>query len=886
MVLTPPRTSPFRNFFSLFCFETSLVEEREELMVSPDSENENKNPCLRTAHFLKPISSSLETPLPKLPSQRFSSIEPKDLPLSISFHGWRCRASNWSAWVEKMVVLHESTWKEAGIYEAIVNSTYQIKRNSDLVLGLAEKWCCGTKSFLFSWGEASVTLEDMMILGGFSVLGSPVFTPLEAEESKEAEENLKSARIEIVRSKAKKACPRLWMQRFMDSGNEIEHEAFLSFWLSRYVFTNAHETIREHVFPIAVHLARGTRLALAPAVLASIYRDLCLLKDAITASTKMGKEEVFKLTLWSPFQLVQVWAWERFAELRPKPNPIVKGEQRLVQWHDVSCKVENVRLALELANGSFEWRPYTMQIDNWKQPKFYREKEFCIWTTARLDKELESFVRCLKVCELVGLDCIEQYFPHRVARQFGIDQDIPSCVPQSKDQTPELAWLNYCESLTGVKLYIPSWLYKAGVTARYLKWWNKSVLESKGAAKGLKKSAKKPKGKKQEKSSSGCLGFHQTIESFPGKAEANDPSVSPNCSTKSLKKQGDNINKTTNASGSFSRFPLRKSKSVSQILEEKQVSNNDSMSSSCRRTSMKSAKNLKRKKEVKEKSTSPNVPLGSSKESVQTLKRKDKDEKDSASPGFIKKCMKKSAVRSKGMKEDTPLSASSRFASGSSKKPASVVKDKEEGSSDSAHQVLPLANAKKLPSTVERKKGPSADDPICSVRKFDGKEAEDCLEDNNPTIAEMMRSCKKRRKVKTKDSDDDGNPSGHSQGLSSTIADDEVVKYLEPLAILAEKVIEDESVLRIGETFEGPYKDQREPKIVQEEIVMGESEQTVKDAEDGLPKQPVPEMLSINGVEGECSCYAVDIPGLTLEARISRLEKLVEELKAMRSACK
>ncbi|XVF67843.1 hypothetical protein PTKIN_Ptkin10aG0154100 [Pterospermum kingtungense] len=841
--------------------EKTMVEVREELMVFPTSQNQN--PCSKTAHFLKPIFSSLENQLPKLPSQCLSCLkqpcfEPKALPLSISFHGWRCRAKNWSAWIEKMALLHEPTWRKAGVYEAIMNSTYQIKRNNDLVLGLAEKWCCETKSFVFSWGEASVTLEDIMILGGFSVLGSPVFTPLETEELKEVEESLKSARMEIVRSKAKKACPRLWMQKFMDSGSEFEHEAFLAFWLSRYVFTNAHETIREHVFSIAIHLARGTRLALAPAVLASIYRDLCLLKDGITASTKLGKEEMFNLTIWSPFQLVQVWAWERFVELRPKPNSIAKGQPRLVQWHDVSCKVENVMLALESAGGSFEWRPYAMQIENWKQPKFYRENEVCISITARLDKELESFARCLKASELVGLGCVEHYLPHRVAMQFGMDQDIPGCVHRS-NETPEIAWLNYSESLAGVKLYIPSRLYKAGVSAQYLKWWKQSVLESKGAAKGLKKSAKNPKGKKQRKSSSGCHDFHQKIESFHGKIEANDPSVSPNCFMKSSKKR-DSVNGTNSINGSLSGFPRKRSKSVSRILEEKQVRNNKSSSSGSRRGNSKKSANRLGNKKGKEDSSSPIVPFGSSKQSGQTLKRKEKVDNESASPGFSRKRLKKSAEKSKRRKKDTDVSASPALAS---------------------------VNTKRRPKTLKRKKGSSSFVPIDFTPKFDRKEQENSPEDNNPTIAEMMRSCKKRSKIGTKNCDEDGNRSGHSQSLSSTYAEDEVNKYLEPLAILAEKVMQDESVLRgVGEPFKGAYDEQREVEMVQEQVVMGESERSVKEANEGSPERPIHKMLSINGVEGDCSCYAVDIPGLTLEARISRLEKLAEELKAMRSACK
>ncbi|OMP03116.1 hypothetical protein COLO4_10613 [Corchorus olitorius] len=874
--------------------ERSMVEVREELMVSPTDESQNPNPRSRIAHFLKPVLTSDDNQLPKLPSQCLSTLvqstpEPKNLPLSISFHGWRCRAKNWSTWIDKMAALHEATWKKAGIYEAIMNSTYQIKRNNDLVFGLAEKWCCETKSFVFSWGEASVTLEDVMILGGFSVLGSPVFNPLETDELKEVEEGLKNARLEIVRSKAKKACPRLWMQKFMDSGNEFEHEAFLAFWLSRYVFTNAHETIREHVFSVAIHLARGTKLALAPAVLASIYRDLCLLKDAITASTKLGKEEVFTLTLWSPFQLVQVWAWERFLGLRPQPNPIAKGEPRLVQWHDVSCKVDNVRLALESAGGSFEWRPYAMQVDNWKQPKFYRENEVCISITARLDKELESFARCLKASELVGLDCVEQYLPHRVAMQFGIDQDIPACVPPRSSETPELAWLNYCESLSGVKLYIPSRLYKAGVTAKYLKWWKQSVLECKSAAKGLKKSSKNPKGKKQGgKSASGCPGLHQKIDNFHGKTEVNDPSVSPNCSVKGSKKQGDSVKRNNIANGSRSCFPLKKSKSVSQILEEKQekqVGNNDSTSSgSNRRNSKKPAENLKGDKKGKEEDSSPTLALGITKESVQTLKRKEKDEKESASPGLSKKRLKRSAENT-AEKDDTPVSASSRFYLRSSKSSAKV-KDKEEGSSDSASHALPSVNTKNPPRNLKRKKGISSRAPA-SAPNFDGKEAEDSPEDNNPTLAEMMRSCKKRVNTGTKDCEDDGNRSGHSQSLSSTIADDEVVKYLEPLAMLAEKAMQDESMLRgAGDNFEGTYKDQREEQTVDEKVVMKEPEKTVNDAKESNLERPERKMISINGVVGECSCYAVEIPGLSLEERISRLEKLVEELKAMRSASK
>ncbi|KAK9938448.1 hypothetical protein M0R45_015184 [Rubus argutus] len=74
---------------------------------------------------------------------------------------------------------------------------------------------------------------------------------------------------------------------------------------------------------------------------------------------------VLNLHLKSPFQLVQVWAWVRFLELRPVPNVINYGEPRSARWTQInSLEVENLRRVLDSAGDAFLWRPYAMAVDN------------------------------------------------------------------------------------------------------------------------------------------------------------------------------------------------------------------------------------------------------------------------------------------------------------------------------------------------------------------------------------------------------------------------------------------------------------------------------------------------------------------------------------------
>ncbi|KAF7141864.1 hypothetical protein RHSIM_Rhsim06G0215600 [Rhododendron simsii] len=431
-------------------------------MISPSG----KNPTTRPAHFLKPSVTTIEGPVFHLPLGTFLSPTSTDLPLRVEFKGCREPIRTWwKSWFDRMHSIHQSTWKKAGIYEAIVSSTYQIRLNREIVLGFAEKWCSDTNTFVFDWGEGTITLEDVLVLGSYSVLGKSVITPLENREMVEIDEKLMKGRSEVVES-ANNANQPKWGKLFMGSGSAIEHEAFLVLWLSRHVFPYGHNVINRNVFSIAIHLARGTRIALAPAVLSWLYRDLRRLKNAIVLSKRKRK---VGLSLWAPLQMVQIWAWERFPTLRPLPNPLKPGN---------------------VSSGALT--PFLKK--NWVFPKFYIEREEWVSVCVGMDEDFELFARFLRPSELVGLDCLECYLPHRVAMQFGLDQDLPGLVARFND-APEIAWENYSRPIKDGRLYVPSRLFKSDVTTRYLEWWKQSMLAQKDAVKGAKaeKRAKSPR---------------------------------------------------------------------------------------------------------------------------------------------------------------------------------------------------------------------------------------------------------------------------------------------------------------------------------------------------------------------------------------------------------
>ncbi|CAN1841057.1 hypothetical protein LINPERHAP1_LOCUS36328 [Linum perenne] len=127
--------------------------------TSPDSGSASSSLGIRRG--CRQLRTTAPTAAPSL--QNAASLIGSSLPML-----WKSVSVKWKLWAEKMAKIHKPEWEKAGIFDAVMNSVYQIERDDELVFGLAEKWCCKTNSFVFPWGEATLTLEDMAVYG-FSV---------------------------------------------------------------------------------------------------------------------------------------------------------------------------------------------------------------------------------------------------------------------------------------------------------------------------------------------------------------------------------------------------------------------------------------------------------------------------------------------------------------------------------------------------------------------------------------------------------------------------------------------------------------------------------------------------------------------------------------------
>ncbi|KAL9232363.1 hypothetical protein vseg_007484 [Gypsophila vaccaria] len=486
--------------------KNSMYEQKTQEIISS---NDGK-PTTRTARFLKPLANqttTFVTSFPKTPFlyELFAEKNQKKWPFEVHFSGWKKPKTNWAKWYYKLVVKHGTTWLKCGILDAIHTSMHRIPCNKELVYGVCEFWRKETNTFVFPWGEATVTLEDVMVLGGFPLLGGSVYKEVRGELVRVVD-GLVKAKAEICNAVGSRGrvTHSSWMRHFMEEEEEeeeeegefrghdgeegeFEHTAFLALWLSRFVFPSVRNEslVKNYVFPIAAHLSKGTPICIAPIVLANLYCDMSLLADMASDDPCFVSKRVSVSGL---FQIVQMWVCERFPVFAEKlAKPLSLGDPRAARWDSVEVKVKlgYVRSRLMLGTG-FRWRPYADGLENWEILPFYEENEQVLDDFMDFPcSDMPSYGWFCKSCVLVGVKGKEEYNPHRVAMQFGFDQDLPGEMDVSET------------SVDQVGFWVPSRNFHPGMTRRYYDWWKESMSSRKDTvSKALRRKSSEEHGQK------------------------------------------------------------------------------------------------------------------------------------------------------------------------------------------------------------------------------------------------------------------------------------------------------------------------------------------------------------------------------------------------------
>ncbi|CAL5328053.1 unnamed protein product [Camellia sinensis] len=216
--------------------------------------------------------------------------------LSNPVENWPIPNENWTNWVDRVADAKGDLWKEIGIYDAIMLSKIRIEIDKHLFFNALFFWSVPTNSFHLHCGMMSPTILDIAALTGLHLHGEEVSAVFSTAKSP----------CSISYSKTMTAYDKFIDLSIDPNGvTEDEHVRFLVMWLNKFLFCNASHKITKDYTGLAISLAAGRKLALAPLVLSHLYRVLAEFLNRKFLNTD------------GPFWLLHLWLQAYFPEIGP-----------------------------------------------------------------------------------------------------------------------------------------------------------------------------------------------------------------------------------------------------------------------------------------------------------------------------------------------------------------------------------------------------------------------------------------------------------------------------------------------------------------------------------------------------------------------------------------
>ena len=325
-------------------------------------------------------------------------------------------------------------------------------RNAKGLRHLVRRWCPALHTFLFSVGELTVILEDVVNNFLLPVLRdeNPFNINLSDEDLKVEEKLFTHFGGSTTSFGGKPTRMGRWvMSLSREKDKEVKQAGFLAFWLSKFLFSEfLGYRIKSTFFSLTISLAKGAQFPLAPMFLGYVYSQL----DQLHGDEAEG-DFCYAITSSRHCAILQVLMWDRssvtlarcrnlkFVKDKFKGSPdVVKGLcGSSTDSHPIIFRW------LSLKGGSLNLVKLFDQIGHlhWCSPREFGLGFVCDFVLSPfLTSTGNTFdLRCGDEGSFAYLACISpswlpvpsssgprytHYSAHRVLRQFGFDQDIPS----------------------------------------------------------------------------------------------------------------------------------------------------------------------------------------------------------------------------------------------------------------------------------------------------------------------------------------------------------------------------------------------------------------------------------------------------------------------------
>ncbi|XP_058771322.1 uncharacterized protein LOC131644752 [Vicia villosa] len=330
------------------------------------------------------------------------------------------------AWLNKVQAKKQQRWEELGIFDAIQLSRNGHRVNSSMLLA-SIFFCEGsTNTFHFPCGMMTPTLFDVAAITGLSPLGE-VFDPTLPTEMNFNFEN---------------ATVTKYMQDHHDKStvevSDEEHVAFLTYWLSYFLFCPGFVQIAKAYIPMAIQIHEGRKISLSKLLLACLYHNLGIASLRIKCLHETPKQ----LALSGPYWLLQHWLNATFES----QIGYTISQAIMEVTHD--RRVEGVKLALQTPQGEpnrpnllkyvklfSECNTFLASMTPFSSRCFGPDWCRAIFpgNTPTLRAQLNAIWAAFLTPTLLS-HCIESsgkcygfvsYQPNLVSRQFGLSQMLP-----------------------------------------------------------------------------------------------------------------------------------------------------------------------------------------------------------------------------------------------------------------------------------------------------------------------------------------------------------------------------------------------------------------------------------------------------------------------------